>query len=103
MLPAYRIILSPEAASDLQSLYDYISKDSSDNAAKMVGRILEAIETLETIPHRNIVEHQSKRIRRPVRSLPVKPYIIYFRVLEEQQAVMIHSVRHGARRRRKRF
>lgn len=102
MLPTYRIILSPEAASDLQSIHEYISQDSPDNAAKMVARLLDAISSLENLPHRTVVEHQSKKITRPVRSLPVKPYIIYFRVLEEQQAVMIHSVRHGARR-RKRF
>lgn len=103
MLPAYKIILSPEAATDLESLHEYISKDSPQNAAKMIGRILDAISSLETFPRRNIVENQSKKIRRPVRSLPVRPYIVYFRILEEQQAIIIHSVRHGARRRRKRF
>jgi toxin ParE1/3/4 len=103
MLPVYRIILSPEAAADLQSLYDYICKDSPDNAAKMVARILDAIESLEAFPGRTIVEHQSRKIRTPVRSLPVKPYIIYFRILEERKAVIIHSIRHGARRRRRRF
>jgi plasmid stabilization system protein ParE len=35
MPPVYRIILSPEAAADLQSLYDYISMDSPRNAATM--------------------------------------------------------------------
>ena len=103
MPASYHVILSPEAAADLQALYDYISKDSPDNAAKTVGRILDAIESLEIFPRRNVVEHQSRKIKRPVRSLPVKPYIIYFRVLDEQQAVIIHSVRHGARRRPRRF
>lgn len=103
MPAAYHVILSPEAAADLQALYEYISKDSPDNAAKMVGRILDAIESLETFPHRNVVERQSKKIKQPVRSLLVKPYIIYFRVLDEQVAVTVLSVRHGARRRPKRF
>jgi toxin ParE1/3/4 len=103
MPPVYRIILSPEAAADLQSLYDYISMDSPRNAATMVGRILDAIESLETFPHRNVVPRQSRKIKHPVRSLPVKPYVIYFRVLEDRQAIMIHAVRHGARRRPRRF
>ena len=38
----------------------------------MVGRILDAIESLETFPHCNVVERQSKKINQPVRSLPVK-------------------------------
>src|SRR5690349_16015930 len=99
MLPAYRIILLPEAAADLDAIHKFISQDSPDNAAKMVGRILAAIEKLEVFPNRTIVEHQSGRIKHPVRSLTVKPYIVYFRVLEGQRAVIVHSVRHGARRR----
>jgi plasmid stabilization system protein ParE len=99
-MPAtYRVILSPEAAADLQSLYDYISLDSPQNAARMVGRLLDAIGSLETFPHRNVARHQSRKIRHPVHSLPVKPYVIYFRVLDDRQAVIILSVRHGARRR----
>lgn len=103
MPPSFHIILSPEAAADLQSLHEYISKDSPQNAANVVGRILDAIATLETFPHRNIVESKSRKIKDPVRSLPVKPYIVYFRVLESQQAVRILTVRHAARRPPQRF
>ena len=103
MPPAYHLILSPGAAADLQAIHEYISKDSPDYAAKMVGRILDAIGTLELFPHRNLIERRSAKIKHPVRSLPVKPYIVYFRVLDQQQAVRILAVRHGARRRPRRF
>jgi len=103
MPPSFHIILSPEAAGDLESLHEYISNDSPHNAAMVVGRILDAIATLEIFPHRNVVEWKSGKIKDPVRSLPVKPYIIYFRVLESQQAVRILTVRHGARRPPRRF
>ncbi len=103
MPPSFHIILSPEAAGDLETLHEYIRKDSPQNAAKVVGRILDAIGTLETFPHRNIVESKSRKIKDPVRSLPVKPYIIYFRVLDRQQAVHILTVRHAARRPPRRF
>ena len=99
MPASYRLILSPEAAADLQALYDYISLDSPQNAATMVRRLLDAIESLETFPHRNVARHQSRKIEHPVRSLPVRPYVIYFRVLDDRQAVIILAVRHGARRR----
>ena len=82
MSPAFHIILSKEAACDLEALHEYIGKDSPQNAAKVVGRILDGIESLENFPHRNVVETRSGRIKSPVRSLPVKPYVIYFRVLE---------------------
>ena len=103
MPPAFRIILSPEAAADLQAIHEYISHDSPRNAARMVDRILEAVAKLEIIPHRNVIEHQSRKIRHPVRSLPVRPYVVYFRVLEEEHVVRVLTIRHGARRRPKRF
>lgn len=103
MGPEFRIILSPEAAADLQLLHDFISRDSPQNAAKIVGRILDAIDGLRVFPHRNVLAHQSKKVAHYVRSLPVKPYIVYFRVLEQQEAVRVLSVRHGARRPPKRF
>jgi plasmid stabilization system protein ParE len=103
MPPTYRVILSPEAAADLEAIHAYISQDSPDNAAKMVGRILDGIAKLEVFPRHTVVERQSKKIKHPVRSLPVRPYIVYFRVLEEQKAVIILTVRHGARRRPRRF
>ena|SRR5947207_2507733 len=100
---AFRIILSPEAASDLQTIHDYIVQDSPQNAAKLIARILDEIDTLKAFPHRTVLPSQSKKLRYPVRTFPVRPYVIYFRVLDEQQAVRILTVRHGARRRPKRF
>jgi plasmid stabilization system protein ParE len=103
-LPApFRIILAPEAAADLRAIHEYISQDSPRNAAKLVGRLLDGINSLADFPHRSVVEHRSERIRNPVRSLPVKPYVVYFRVSDAQQTVRILTVRHGARRKPTRF
>jgi toxin ParE1/3/4 len=99
----YHIIISPEAAGDLQALHDYISQDSPRNAGRIVERILKAISALELFPHRNLVQHKSKKIRYPVRSLGARPYLIYFRVIETEQVVRILTVRHGARQRPRRF
>jgi plasmid stabilization system protein ParE len=103
MPPAFRIILSPEAGGDLQAIYDYVAQDSPTNAAKLVGRLLDAIESLATFPHRTVAEHRSGKLRYPVRSLPVRPYVVYFRVIDEEQAVRVLSVRHGARRKPREF
>ena len=62
MAGPFHLIMSPKAAADLQAIHAVISKDSADNAAKMVGRILDAITALEILPHRNIVKHQSKKV-----------------------------------------
>ena len=99
----FRIILSPEAGGDIQAIYNYVAQDSATNAAKLVGRLLDAIDSLATFPHRTVAERRSSKIRHPVRSLPVRPYVIYFRVIEEAQAVRVLTVRHGARRKPRRF
>ena len=52
MPPIYRIILSPEAAADLEQIHAYISRESPENAVKVVERILDEIATLETFSHR---------------------------------------------------
>ena len=99
----YRILLAKRAASDLESISDYIAQDSPANAAKMVARILDAIELLKIFPHRNVLEGQHSKIRHPVRTLPVQSYIIFFRVDDARQAVRVLRIRHGAMRRPKRF
>jgi len=103
MPPAFHLILSPEAAANLRELHEYISRNSPQNAARMVGRILDAIATLEEFPHRNVVEHRSEKLKHPVRSIAVRPYLVFFRVLEDQKVVRILTVRHAARRRPVRF
>ena len=103
MTDAYRVIITPRAAADLERICDHIARDSPKNAALMVTRILDALEPLKQFPHRTIVESHSPRLRYPVRSLVVRPYIVYFRVLDQQQAVRVLHVIHGARRQPKRF
>jgi plasmid stabilization system protein ParE len=99
----YRIIISPEASADLESIHAYIAQDSPAGAARMVERILAAIDTLKSFPHRTLAEHVSARLRGPVRSLSVRPYVVYFRTLEDERVVRILTVRHGARRRPRRL
>src|SRR5438034_10439497 len=99
----YRVRLTPQALSDLEGIHAFIAKDSPRNAASMLERILDTIDSLEIFPHRTVVERQSRKIRYPVRSVPAKPYVIYFRVIEEEGVVVIRHIRHGARRRPKRL
>jgi toxin ParE1/3/4 len=99
----YRVIIAPEASTDLATLHAFISLDSPDNAAEMVSRILDAIDTLKILPHRTVAERRSRKIDHAVRSLPVKPYMVCFRVIDEEKVVRILTIRHGARRRPRRF
>jgi plasmid stabilization system protein ParE len=102
-MSVYRVILMPRAGHDLEQIYDYIAADSPANAAAMIRAILDAIEPLKQFPHRTVVTRQSAKLRRPVRSLPVRPYVVYFRVLDDERVVRVLHVRHGARRRPRKF
>lgn len=95
----YRVIITPRAEGDLEGIHRYIAQDSPDNATGMITRILDAFEPLKLFPHRTVAERRRPGLRHPVRTLPVPPYIIYFRVLDEDRVVRILHVRHGARQR----
>jgi plasmid stabilization system protein ParE len=95
----FRLIFMPKAAADLRDIQDYIARDSRKNAEQMIARILDALESLKEFPHRTVAERQNRRLKHPTRTLSVKPYVVYFRVIDEWRAVRILHVRHGARKR----
>lgn len=69
----------------------------------MVERILKAIDLLGTFPLRQVLSGQSRREKYPVRGLPVYPYIVYFRVRQDELVVRVLNILHGARRRPRQF
>jgi addiction module RelE/StbE family toxin len=99
----YRILLTQQALADIEEIHAYIAERSETAAASMIERILDAIDSLEVFPHRNVVKRRSSKMAEPVRSLPVRPYVIFFRVVDQHHVVVIRHIRHGARRRPKRL
>jgi plasmid stabilization system protein ParE len=100
----FRITLSKQSARDLDRIFAHIAKKQSTNtAARVIDGILGAIDSLKTLPHRNVVVTQKPETTEPVRSLPVWPYMVYFRVHDGRRAVVVVRVRHGARQQLKRF
>jgi plasmid stabilization system protein ParE len=77
MAAPYRIIISPEASANIQAIYDYIAEESPDNAAGMVNRLLRSIDLLATVPKRTIAELRQADLKKPVRTVPVRPYLVY--------------------------
>jgi plasmid stabilization system protein ParE len=89
----YRIIMAKRAANDLMGV---------PATPAVLGEILNAIESLAQFPGRNVVPQQPLA-KWPIRSLPVRPYMVYFRVDEARGDVTILRVRHGSRRPLRRF
>jgi plasmid stabilization system protein ParE len=99
----YQLIMSPEAVLDLAAIHAYILRDSPQSAARMVERILASMEKLKIVPHRTVFLRRSGKVPHPVRTLAVRPYVIYFRAIETGRVVRVLTIRHGARRRPRQF
>jgi addiction module RelE/StbE family toxin len=98
MAADYRIRLTRQALNDIEDIRDFIGQDSQKNAARMIERLFDTFDSLERFPHRAVVEVLSGDLPHPVRSIPVRPYVVYFRVIESERVVVIRHIRHGARR-----
>lgn len=88
------IVVSPQAGKDLREAYEYIHKDNPIAADRVLAHIVEVIGMLasESVIGREV------RLRdgRWVKTWPVPPYRIYYRV--SGQELQVIRVYHQARR-----
>src|SRR5512133_2897307 len=99
----YRVLVMPEAAADLVGIFDHIERDSAQNARAVIEALIDAIDSLAQFPHRYKVHRSTRDPDRIVRSMPVPPHVVYYRVIEQHAVVRVLTVRHGARRQPNRF
>lgn len=98
MPDTYRVRIAPQVLADLEAISEYISRDSPENAAAMIQTILDAIDGLSILPHRFNVPRRGTVRGKRIRSMPVPPYLVRYRIDEKRKTVHIVRVRHGARR-----
>ena len=80
------------ALADLDEIFAYIAQDNPAAAARLVARIEEAAAHIAVLPFTGEATRKSR-----FRRFPVGNYLIVYEVGTEE--VVIHYVRHGARRR----
>ncbi len=97
MPDTYRVRYTPEAYSDLQEIFDYIKISSPQNAPEMIRKLMEAADSLDIFPHRYRPPRNMGKVDREIRSMPVPPFLMRYRIEEGSRAVVILSIRHGAR------
>jgi plasmid stabilization system protein ParE len=100
---SYRIILLPEAYDDLGEIFDYIKRDSPQNAVTTVDRLVRSAQSLSQFPHRYKVHRWRRRPSEIIHSMPVPPFIVFYCVIEKISTVRVLTIRHGARQPPKRF
>jgi addiction module RelE/StbE family toxin len=80
------------ALSDLEEIFAYIAADNPHAAARLVARIEELAERIAESP---LIGEATRKSR--FRRFPVGNYLIVYELGTEE--VIIHYIRHGARRR----
>lgn len=78
---------------DLESIRDYIIKDSAYYAARFIERIIEAVESLREFPDMGRIVHEAET--ETIRELLFQSYRIMY--LVESDRVLILTVLHGSR------
>ena len=80
------------ALADLDEIFAYIAQDNRDAAARLVARIEQVAARIAETPYLGEATRKSR-----FRRFPVGNYLIVYEVGQDE--VVIHYVRHGARRR----
>lgn len=83
----------PQACADLEAIYEYIAGDSSQNAARMIERLIDRAEGMVAFPQsgRVVPEYEQENIREIIEP----PYRIIYYTLPDRIDVL--TVMHGAR------
>jgi addiction module RelE/StbE family toxin len=93
-----KLYWTPRALSDLRGIRDFIRQDSPHYASVVVGRVLEAVERLETFPESG---REVPEFARPdLREVIVAPYRVVYRIVNDSSLHVI-AVHHSARLLRK--
>jgi toxin ParE1/3/4 len=80
------------ALADLDEIFAYIAQDNPPAAARLAARIEEVAARIAEVPYMGEVTRKSN-----FRRFPVGNYLIVYEVGQDE--VVIHYIRHGARRR----
>lgn len=99
----YRVILSSRVAGELEAIFAYVAQQSPQNAGLVVHRVLEALDSLKTMPRRFSIERRARRPGYDVHRMVVLTFRVFYRIVEAQKVVRVLSIRHGAQRRPRSF
>ena len=88
-----QVIWAPSSLEDVEQIAQFIGRDSPDQAALFVGRLIEAADRLESFPHSGRIIPEIGD--RDCQEITYGAYLIMYRVQGED--VWITGVVHGAR------
>lgn len=93
---SYRILRTDRASDQLFDLIQYIAADAGvDTALRYLDNLETAILNLAHFPYSGTVPRYSILKKQGYRVLIVERHLIFYKVDEEKQTVMIHAVVDG--------
>ena len=96
---AWKIVITPEAASDIRGIYGYVADtlQAPDTAKKLVGRILETIHSLDSMPMRYSLYEKEPWHSNGLRKIAAGNFLIFYLPNAATGEVVILHVFYGGR------
>jgi len=91
----YRVTWSPDAYDDVESIAEYIARDSEFYAKAVVTKIIKQSRALKKFPERGrmVPEIEDESIR----EVFIYSYRLIYRIQEQDKIVLIAAIVHGSR------
>lgn len=88
---AYRVLLTADAANDLEDLFDYIrEQDSPTRAARVLDEIQRIFESLAEFPNRDVYPKELSALGlHEYREVFFKPYRFLYRTIDNTIYIML--------------
>ena len=95
----YEVKITEPAQRQLQEIVRYIAEDLQEKrtAIRMLDTLEKEILSLSTLPNRVALTEEEPWHSAGISKMPVKNYLVYFWVNEEQNQVQITAVVYGRR------
>ena len=96
----YRVQYTIRSKQDIDSIFDFIKRDSPEHALKWLNGLAESIEKLQDTPERCPISPEGRIYKCEIRQLLYGKEHGIYRVLFaiKRKTISIIHVRHGARR-----
>ncbi|MBQ5397968.1 MAG: type II toxin-antitoxin system RelE/ParE family toxin [Ruminococcus sp.] len=95
----YKVVFLPVAKQDLREIALYISNElcNPTAAVNLVDEIVEATENLSTFPYSHQVYYPIRSLKKEYRKFPIKNYMIFYTVDEQQKNVTVSRIIYAKR------
>ncbi len=93
----YEVFVTPGARNRIREQAEWIAteQDAPQRAVEWLQRVYDLIQGLETMPRRYAVAPEDAWCDFEVRAIAIGQFVLFFTIVEEDQAVWVMHARHG--------